>query len=59
MKRPIYQWEVSHEKHGTANVAAPDKLRAVQGAAKTWKVPWSGIARECRCRRMGLAEEKK
>ena len=57
--RPMYRWEVKHQKHGTAETVGPDKLWAVQGAAKLWKVPWSGIARECQCRRLGLATPEK
>lgn len=51
MKQPRNQekirWRVSHPAHGTAEVEAVDRLRAITGAAGMWRVPWTTIAREC------------
>ena len=53
----VYLFKIIHEHHGTVNVDAIDKLRAIQAAARSWGVPWTSIARECDCKNCGLTEE--
>ena len=53
MEKTLYLYRVTHPEHGQAQVEAIDRLRAISRAAGTWGVPWTTIARECTCERLG------
>ena len=55
MEKTLYLYRVTHPEHGQAQVEAIDRLRAIGRAAGTWGVPWTTIARECTCERLGPA----
>ena len=46
-QRKETRWRVSHPAHGTVEVRAPERLKALTRAAKHWGVPWTPIARAC------------
>ena len=54
----LYQYRVRHPEHGETEVTAEDRLHAITGAAKSWGVRWTGIARGCECERLGPAAKK-
>lgn len=53
MEKAQYLYRVEHPEHGEVQVEAIDRLRAISGAARIWGVPWTSIARECACERLG------
>lgn len=53
MERKNYRWRVSHQEHGTVEVVAPDRLKALTTAAKGWGVAWTPIARACSIEMLG------
>ena len=59
MEKTLYLYRVTHPEHGQAQVEAIDRLRAISRAAGTWGVPWTTIARECICERLGPAPDKR
>ncbi len=59
MEKARYLYRVEHPEHGEVQVEAIDRLRAISGAARIWGVPWTSVARECTCERIGKASEAK
>lgn len=55
MNKRLYRYEVACAGREPVRVAAVDRLRAISRAAGTWGVPWTTIARECTCERLGPA----
>ena len=53
-----YRYRVTHPVHGEVEVEGTERLYAVSAAAKHWGVPWTHIARECWCERLGPVEHK-
>lgn len=58
-EKVLFLYRVKHPVHGEIEVEAVDRLRAVAAAGRAWGVPWTTIARECICERMGPATDKK
>lgn len=57
MSMEKYYWSVSCGERHTEAVAV-DKLRAIQGAAMQWGLPWTNIARACVAVRGAEAKEE-
>ena len=53
-----FRYRVTHPDYGTVELTAEDKLRAVSRAGVIWEVPWTSIARQCSCERLGPAAEE-
>jgi len=53
-----YIYDVSCVGHETVRVTGPEKLRAIQAAAKAWKVPWTTVARDCVVLKLSEAKPK-
>ena len=47
MSETKYRWRVTHPEHGTTEVLAVDRLRALTAAAMQWQQRWTLIARDC------------
>ena len=54
-EKVLFLYRVKHPVHGEIEVEAVDRLRAVAAAGRAWGVPWTTIARECTCERLGPA----
>lgn len=53
-----FRYRVTHPDYGAVEITAVDRLRAVSGAGVIWEVPWTSIARQCGCERLGPAAEE-
>ena len=47
MSETKYRWSVTHPEHGTVEVQAIDRLRALTAAAMQWHERWTLIAHDC------------
>lgn len=52
-----FKWRVTHPELGTVEVIAPERLKALTAAARTWKQRWTQIARACTVERLGEADD--
>lgn len=51
----MFIYRVKHPEYGEIEVKAQDRLRAASESGKAWGTPWTGIARECTCEKIGPA----
>lgn len=58
-EKVLFIYRVKHPERGEVEVEAEDRLHAVVAAGKAWGVPWTTIARECICERLGPAPDKR
>lgn len=53
-----FRYRVTHPDFGTVELTAADRLRAVTAAGMGWNVPWTSIAGQCVCERLGPTVEE-